>query len=161
MPLHTCSVTQSCPTLFNPMVCSSSECGNSQAGYWSGMPFPTPGDLLNPGIELTFPAFTGGFFTTSTTWEAQCPSRKPLKHSPEAPLPRGFHLLTWAGVYSHITNLSSIYYNNTQKIIIKKILRTFTNFPGLSFPFPENLTIHWLPSQVHPMNSLIRVCNCS
>ena len=35
--------------------------------YWSGLPFPSPGDLLNPGIEpvsLMSPALTGGFFTT-------------------------------------------------------------------------------------------------
>ena len=24
--------------------------------YWSGLPFPSPGDLPNPGIEPTFPA---------------------------------------------------------------------------------------------------------
>ena len=38
-----------------------------------GVACPPPGDLPNPGIEPTFlmsPAFTGGFFTTSTTWEA-------------------------------------------------------------------------------------------
>ena len=38
--------------------------------YWSGMPFPSPGDLLNPGIKPTSPALAGGFFTTSATWEA-------------------------------------------------------------------------------------------
>ena len=32
--------------------------------YWSWLPFPPPGDLPNPGIELTFPALAGGFFTT-------------------------------------------------------------------------------------------------
>ena len=35
--------------------------------YWSGLPFPTPGDHLNPGIKpvsLASPAFAGGFFTT-------------------------------------------------------------------------------------------------
>ena len=34
--------------------------------YWSGLPFPTPGDLPKPGIEptsLTSPALEGGFFT--------------------------------------------------------------------------------------------------
>ena len=31
--------------------------------YWSGLPFPSPGNLPNPGIELTFPALAGGFFT--------------------------------------------------------------------------------------------------
>ena len=37
------------------------------------MPWPPPGDLPDPGIELeslTSPALAGGFFTTSATWEA-------------------------------------------------------------------------------------------
>ena len=41
--------------------------------YWSGAPFPTPGDLPNPGIEpvpLVTPALAGRFSTTSATWEA-------------------------------------------------------------------------------------------
>ena len=40
-----------------------------QEGYWSGLPFPPPGDLPNPGIEpasLTSPALAGGFFTTAS-----------------------------------------------------------------------------------------------
>ena len=35
--------------------------------YWNGLPFPTPGDLPDPGIKpvsLAFPALAGGFFTT-------------------------------------------------------------------------------------------------
>ena len=32
--------------------------------YWSGLPFPSPGDLPNPGIEPLSPALEGGFFTT-------------------------------------------------------------------------------------------------
>ena len=38
--------------------------------YRSGLPSPTPGDLLNPGMELTshgFPALAGRFFTISPT----------------------------------------------------------------------------------------------
>ena len=41
--------------------------------YWSGLPFPSPGDLPDPGIKpvsLVSPALAGGFFTTSATWEA-------------------------------------------------------------------------------------------
>ena len=40
---------------------------------WSGLPFPSPGNRLDPGINLASlmsPAVAGGFFTTSTTWEA-------------------------------------------------------------------------------------------
>ena len=32
--------------------------------YWSGLPFPSPGDLLDPGIEPVSPALAGGFYTT-------------------------------------------------------------------------------------------------
>ena len=38
--------------------------GFSRQGYWSGLPFPSPGDLLNPGIEPVFPALVGRFCTT-------------------------------------------------------------------------------------------------
>ena len=41
--------------------------------YWIGLPFPSPGDLPDSGIEpasLTSPALAGGFFTISATWEA-------------------------------------------------------------------------------------------
>ena len=48
--------------------------GFSRQEHWSGLPCPPPGDPPNPGIEqasLMSPALAGGFFTTSTTWEAQ------------------------------------------------------------------------------------------
>ena len=38
--------------------------GFSRQEYWSGLPFPPPGDLPNPGIEPMSPALAGGFFTT-------------------------------------------------------------------------------------------------
>ena len=34
--------------------------------YWSGLPCPPPGDLLDLGIEPAFLALAGGFFTIST-----------------------------------------------------------------------------------------------
>ena len=36
----------------------------SKQEYWSGLPFLTPGDLPNSGIEPMSPALAGGFFTT-------------------------------------------------------------------------------------------------
>ena len=32
--------------------------------YWSGLPFSTPGNLPNPGIEPASSALAGRFFTT-------------------------------------------------------------------------------------------------
>ena len=46
--------------------------GFSRQKYWSGLPFPPPKDLSDPGIKpksLLSPALAGGFFTASTTWE--------------------------------------------------------------------------------------------
>ena len=48
--------------------------GFSRQKYWSGLPFPPPGDLPHPGTEptsLVSPALAGEFFTTSAPWEAQ------------------------------------------------------------------------------------------
>ena len=33
--------------------------------YWSGLPFPSPGDLPGSGIEHTSLALAGGLFTTA------------------------------------------------------------------------------------------------
>jgi len=47
--------------------------GLSSPEYWSGLPFPPPGDLPNSGIKPgspVSPTLAGEFFTTSTTWEA-------------------------------------------------------------------------------------------
>ena len=44
--------------------------GFSRPGYWSGLPFPPPGDLPNPGIKPTSSALARGIFTTE-------PLRKP------------------------------------------------------------------------------------
>ena len=60
---------QLCPTLCNPMDCSlpgSSVHGFPRQEYWNGLPFPSPGDLPDPGIEPASPmasALAGGFFT--------------------------------------------------------------------------------------------------
>ena len=33
--------------------------------YWGGLPFPSPGDVLNSGIITKSLALAGGFFTTA------------------------------------------------------------------------------------------------
>ena len=52
----------------------------SRQEYWSGLPFPTPGDLPDPGIEpssLVSSALADGFFITCTTGEAFYKGNKP------------------------------------------------------------------------------------
>ena len=52
-------VTQSCLTLCDPMECSplasSVHWRFSRQEYWSGLPFPPPGDLPNSGIKPRYP----------------------------------------------------------------------------------------------------------
>ena len=40
--------------------------------YWGGLPFPSPGDLPDPGLEPMSSALASGFFTTES-------SGKPIK----------------------------------------------------------------------------------
>ena len=42
----------------------SSVLGFPRQEYWSELPFPSPGDLSDPGIESMSPALADGFFTT-------------------------------------------------------------------------------------------------
>ena len=66
-------VTQSCPTLCNSTHYSppgSSVHGFSRQEYWSGLPFPSPGDFPDPGIEPGVSCTAGRFFTIWATREA-------------------------------------------------------------------------------------------
>ena len=42
---------------------ASPSMGFSRQEYWSGLPFPSPGDLPNPGIEPGFPALEADAIT--------------------------------------------------------------------------------------------------
>ena len=51
-------VTESCLTLCDPMDCSQQApltMRFSRQDYWSGLPFPSPGDLPDPRIEPRSP----------------------------------------------------------------------------------------------------------
>ena len=64
------SCVQPCVTLWTVAHQAPLSVGFSRQAYWSGLPFPPPGVLPGPVIEPVSPALTGGFFTTSATWEA-------------------------------------------------------------------------------------------
>ena len=67
-------VAKSCPTLVTPWTVAPPGSfvllWDFPQEYWSGLPFPSPGDLPNPGIKPESPALqavsctVGGFFTT-------------------------------------------------------------------------------------------------
>ena len=59
-------VIQSCPTLTPWTVAHQGtlSMGFPRQEYWSRLPFPSPGDLPNPGIESRFPTLQADFLPT-------------------------------------------------------------------------------------------------
>ena len=60
-------VAQSCPTLCDPWTVAHQappSMGLSRQEYWSGLPFPSPGDLPNPGIEPRSPVLEADALTS-------------------------------------------------------------------------------------------------
>ena len=49
--------------------------GFSRQEDWSGLLFPSPGDLPRPGMEPMPPALAGGSFTTELPGRPQIPQR--------------------------------------------------------------------------------------
>ena len=74
-----CLVAKLCLALCNPMDYSppvSLSMGFPRQEYWSGMPFPSPGDLPYTGIEPASLVLAGRFFITE-------PPGKPITYNNE------------------------------------------------------------------------------
>ena len=54
----------------------------SRQGYWSGFPFPSPGDLSDPGIEPTSPALLSDSLLSETPGKAMMGPLLPSKGFP-------------------------------------------------------------------------------
>ena len=98
-----CSVTQSRVTPWTVAHQAPLSMGFSRQEYWRGLPFPSPGDLPDPGTEPTSPALAGGVFTTSATWEAPLSSHIYLAWS--------FHWFPWKPLIAFAVLLSSSKYS--------------------------------------------------
>ena len=60
-------VAQSCLTFATPWTVAHQappSMGFSKQEYWSGLPFPSPGDLPDPGMEPGSPAFQADALTS-------------------------------------------------------------------------------------------------
>ena len=60
-------VTKSCPTIATPWTVAHQaplSIGFSRQEYWSGLPFLSPGNLPDPGIEPASPALQAGSLPT-------------------------------------------------------------------------------------------------
>ena len=69
--LHCTKSLQSCLTLWPPWTVArqaSLSMGFSRQEYWSGLPFPSPGDLPDPGIKPGSPALEADALTSETKY---------------------------------------------------------------------------------------------
>ena len=84
--MRACSVVQSWDTL-SAIPWSVTHQGPLSIGfpreeYWSGLPFPFPGDLPDLGIEPMSSAMAGGFFTIELSEKpSYSPLKSPVKHA--------------------------------------------------------------------------------
>ena len=84
--------------------------GFSTQKYWSELPCPPSGNLPDPGIEsesLMSPALAGGFFTTSTTWEAPAGVTEKNKYD---------------SILDLFLNLTRVFYCFCYKLVTKRML---------------------------------------
>ena len=78
------SVAQSCPTPCDPWTVAYQappSMGFSRQGCWSGLPFPSPGDLPDPGIEPGSPALQADALPSEPPGKPQITSKRHQKRS--------------------------------------------------------------------------------
>ena len=73
--LQKVKVAQSCLTLCDPWTVAHQaplSMGFSRQEYWSGMPFPSPGDLPDPGIKPRSPTLQADALTSAPPGKQNC-----------------------------------------------------------------------------------------
>ena len=78
-----CLVTKSCLTFCNTVDCSppgSSVHGCPRQEYWNGLPFPSPRNLPDPGIEPQCPTLQVDPFTAEPVGKPMCVSTHTYLH---------------------------------------------------------------------------------
>ena len=108
----------------------------SRQEYWSGLPFPSPGDLPDPGIEpesLVSPALAGGFFTTE-------PPGKP-------PLSEGLCSNIWVKIFLFLTCLS------TSKEILSVLAKVSRKQSNLSWMLHSTVVPPLMQKPLYPQSN--------
>ena len=75
---HCCLAAKSCPTLGTPWTVACQDplsMGFSRQEYWSGLPFPSPGVLPDPGIEPSSPTLQADSLLTELWGKPSCSAK--------------------------------------------------------------------------------------
>ena len=128
-------IAQPCPTLCNPMDCSLP--GSSVAcqaplsmeffrqEYWSGLPFPTPGNLPNPRIKLSCNA--DRFFNISLTWEAPYIQTYTHTHTHTHTYTTHTYVI-YTYLYIHIYTFPEFLFNKLSSLVSNHYFITWVDF---------------------------------
>ena len=128
--------------------------GFSRQEYWSGLPFPSPGDLPDPGIELMSPGsptLQVGFFTTEPLGKSFSCAYWPFiyliwSNVCSESLPKflliyfSFYCLL---IWTLVKIMDSIYKSLIRFIICKYFLHSVSFFPFLKVSFEAQEILIW------------------
>ena len=134
---------QLCPTLRNPVDCSlagSSVHGILQQEYWSGLSFPSSGDLPNPGIEPWSPPLQ------ADSLPSEPPEKPPDEIKPRNSLTRFYMAWPLPMSPAHLTHASLG-------------LRALVTF--LSSPEAPPFSYHETFAQAISLRTPVTPCSCS
>ena len=91
--------------------------------YWNGLPFPSPVDLPNPGIEPRSPALAGGFFTE--------PPGNPTPGGQEFAFLPSFHLMS-----THLACIPEGQLSYEEETLARLGFNVLSRIPKLFFSAP-------------------------
>ena len=133
-------VAQLCLTLCDPWTVASQAPLSARfprQECWSGLPFPSPGDLPGPGMEPTSPALAGGFFSTEPPGKPCASLEKVIRYLSahlEAENPSCWYrscspLLTFLPPWLILILPKSLLVNGKRKVIqrVRKVSSLFQN----------------------------------
>ena len=127
--------------------------GFSRQVYWSGLPFSSPRELSNPGIEPMYPvspALAGGFLTTSA------PCRTPKKDklsSALAPLQLGLYLIVPLNLFLRATHQAfPLWISPSQAGEMKVTLASVSGLVSQKWTQRQKFISKWFIKKVSPRN---------
>ena len=113
----------------------------SSQAYWSGLPFPSPGDLPNPRIEHESHALVDGFFTSEPLSSVQSLSRVRLFGTPWTAARQASLSITNSQSLLKLMSIESVMPSN-QLILSHPFLLLPSIFPSIRVFPSESVSLH-------------------
>ena len=128
--------------------------GFSRQEYWSGLPFPSPGDLPNPGIETRSPALQADALPSEPPGKSDILKWKykyfasgfVLKSIQQLPIYLKQMHKMFAVVFETFNNMTPILFIILSHIILSQLSYVSLKFPSNKYDFCHQRTLKRTPS---------------